>query len=107
MWAGPLCSHLLQKAGADIIKIESAQRPDGARRGPPAFFQLLNTGKRNLTLDFSSAADLVQLRQLILKADIVIEGSRPRGLRQLGVHAEELICAESAADLGQYQRLWA
>jgi len=33
------------------------------------------------------------LRALLHRADIVIEGSRPRALRQLGIHAEELIAA--------------
>jgi hypothetical protein len=33
LWAGPLCTHLLQRCGAEVVKCESATRPDGARRG--------------------------------------------------------------------------
>jgi hypothetical protein len=91
LWAGPLCSHLLQRMGADVIKVESTQRPDGARQGPLEFFELLNAGKRNVVLDFSTAQGREQLRALIARADIIIEGSRPRALRQLGIHAEELL----------------
>lgn len=91
LWAGPLCSHLLQHMGAEVIKVESTQRPDGARLGPPEFFNLLNAGKRSVTLDFSTVQGREELRSLIAGADIVIEGSRPRGLRQLGLQAEELI----------------
>ncbi|MGH8453859.1 MAG: CoA transferase [Nevskiales bacterium] len=91
LWAGPLCSRLLQRMGAEVIKLESTQRPDGARNGPAAFFDLLNVGKRTVTLDFSSAQGRDQLRALLGRADIVIEGSRPRALRQLGIHAETLI----------------
>lgn len=91
LWAGPLCSHLLQALGAEVIKLESSQRPDGARQGPPAFFELLNQGKRNVRLDFSSAQGIKHLRDWIERADIVIEGSRPRALRQLGIRAEDCI----------------
>jgi len=91
LWAGPLCSHLLQALGAEVIKVESPNRPDGARQGHPAFFNLLNAGKRCVAIDPASAAGRQQLRALIASADIVIEGSRPRGLRQLGIDADELV----------------
>ncbi len=91
LWAGPLCSYLLQHCGADVVKVESLQRPDGARNGPREFFDLLNAGKRSVALDLSAALGKAQLRQLIAKADIVIEASRPRALRQMGIHAETLI----------------
>lgn len=91
LWAGPLCSHLLQRLGARVIKVESLARPDGARRGAPAFFDLLNAGKASVALDFGSAQGRAQLRALLQRADIVIEGSRPRALRQLGIEAEALV----------------
>lgn len=91
LWAGPLCSHLLQRAGAEVIKLESVQRPDGARQGPPAFFDRLNAGKRSLALDFTTTAGRATLRAMLLRADIVIEAARPRALRQLGIQAEDLL----------------
>ncbi|MGH8530924.1 MAG: CoA transferase [Nevskiales bacterium] len=91
LWAGPLCSHLLQLCGAEVFKLESLQRPDGARNGHFAFFDLLNHGKRSVTLDFATDQGRAQLRELLAKADIVIEGTRPRALRQLGIEAETLI----------------
>lgn len=93
LWAGPLCGHLLQSCGADVIKVESLQRPDGARNGPRDFFDLLNAGKRSVALDLSDARGRGQLRELIKHADIVIEASRPRALQQMGIHAETLIDA--------------
>lgn len=90
LWAGPLCGDLLQRLGADVVKLESTQRPDGARNGPPAFFDLLNAGKRSVALDLRSAEGRAGLRQLIADSDIVIEASRPRALRQLGFDAEAL-----------------
>lgn len=91
LWAGPLCSHLLQKLGAEVIKVESPARPDGARAGHPGFFDLLNAGKKCVAIDPRTESGRQQLRGLIASADIVIEGSRPRGLRQLGIDAEALV----------------
>jgi hypothetical protein len=91
LWAGPLCGHLLRQCGADVVKLESARRPDGARNGPPAFFDLMNAGKRCVALDFASADGRRMLSELIARADIVIEASRPRALRQLGIDAEDLV----------------
>lgn len=91
LWAGPLCSHLLQLAGAEVIKVESSQRPDGARNGSPAFFDFLNGQKQQLQLDLHNAKGQQQLGDLIRSADIVIEGSRPRALRQMNIHAEAML----------------
>jgi len=90
LWAGPLCSHLLHLLGARVVKVESRVRPDGARNGPAAFHDLLNAGKRSVALDFDRAG-MARLQALIDWADVVIEGSRPRALRQLGVVAEDCI----------------
>jgi crotonobetainyl-CoA:carnitine CoA-transferase CaiB-like acyl-CoA transferase len=91
LWAGPLCSHLLQRAGAEVIKVESERRPDGARNGPAEFFDLLNAGKRCVAIDPTTPAGRERLLALLRRADIVIEASRPRALRQLGIDAEALL----------------
>ncbi|NMG76473.1 CoA transferase [Aromatoleum diolicum] len=93
LWAGPLCGHLLHRLGARVVKVESHQREDGARNGPPAFFDLLNAGKASVRLDLATLAGRSQLRQLVARADIVIEASRPRAMRQLGICAEEVVAA--------------
>ena len=91
LWAGPLCTHLLARAGARVIKLESLSRPDGTRAGPRQFFDLLNAGNRSVALDFSTDPGRRQLQQLLRAADIVVESARPRALRQLGVEAERLV----------------
>jgi len=91
LWAGPLCGDLLAHCGARVVKVESTRRPDGARRGPPAFFDLLNAGKSSVALDFGTDAGVTCLRELLRRADIVIESARPRGLAQLGIGAEALV----------------
>ena len=91
LWAGPLCGQLLWLCGGRIVKVESADRPDGARFGNSDFYALLNQGKRSVALDFGAPDELALLRQLVEKADIVIESSRPRALRQIGIKAEEWV----------------
>ena len=90
MWAGPLCGAILAAAGCTVVKIESATRPDGARRGPPAFFERLHRGKQFTTFDFETAADRIRLRDTLAASDVVIEASRPRALLQLGIDRAEL-----------------
>jgi hypothetical protein len=91
LWAGPLCAHLLGLTGCDIVKVESTDRPDGARRGDPQFFDLLHAGHRAVALDFRSESGRAALRALVASADVVIEASRPRALRALGIDAERAV----------------
>ncbi len=96
LWAGPLCTQLLQLMGAQVIKVESTTRPDGQRGAGDGFYDLLNAGKASVALDLTQAAGREQLRGLLRSADIVVEASRPRALRQLGIHAEEVMDATPA-----------
>jgi crotonobetainyl-CoA:carnitine CoA-transferase CaiB-like acyl-CoA transferase len=90
LWAGPLCAHLLGRLGARVVKVESTTRPDGARRGTPAFFAALHEGHENVRLDLGSGPGRSRLRELVAGADVVLEASRPRALARLGLdaHAE-------------------
>jgi hypothetical protein len=85
MWAGPLCARLLGLAGARVVKVETPDRPDGARAGNPEFFDWLQAGHDSVALDFRSASGHEALRALLAAADVVIEASRPRALEQLGL----------------------
>lgn len=93
LWAGPLCAQLLAQCGARVIKVESIQRPDGARGGPSAFYDLMNSGKESVALDIKQADGLAHLRALLERADIVIESARPRALEQMGIYAADFVRA--------------
>lgn len=85
MWAGPLVAKILALGGADVLKVESVSRPDGAR-GCPAFYRWLHpAGQRSEHIDFSDLSARARLGALIETADVVIEASRPRALEQLGL----------------------
>ncbi len=91
IWAGPLAGHLLWLAGCEVVKVESLTRPDLIRRDDPATFDLINQGKANVLADFASESDRTALTHLIRRADVVIESSRVRALKQLGIDAEALV----------------
>jgi hypothetical protein len=82
MWAGPLCGQLLARAGATVVKVESAARPDGARAGPSVFFDWMNSGKLSYMVDFDEPSGL---QALLAAADVVIESSRPEALTRRGL----------------------
>src|SRR5690606_20961594 len=83
IWAGPLAGHLFWLAGAEVVKVESLTRPDLLGRDDPATFETINQGKANVAVDFSSDTEKAALVELIRRADLVIESSRPRALRHL------------------------
>ncbi len=86
MWAGPLCGRLLAAAGATVVKVETPDRPDGARIGNRRFFDWMNSEKLSyaVDLDASEPAELLEV------ADVVIEGSRPAVLARRGLSAEQM-----------------
>lgn len=90
LWAGPLCGAFLADAGADVIKVETRERPDGAREGSPEFFARLNSKKRSKIIDVGNKESL---RELFATADVVIESARPRVLEQWGFSLSEIFAA--------------
>ncbi|MGI5219757.1 CoA transferase [Nocardia sp. CA-290969] len=88
MWAGPLTARILGSAGAEVVKVESPHRPDGAR-ADARFFDWLHDGHEFRTVDFRSTAGRSELAGLLDRADIVLEASRPRALAQYGLGPEQ------------------
>jgi crotonobetainyl-CoA:carnitine CoA-transferase CaiB-like acyl-CoA transferase len=102
-WAGPSATHLLAAFGADVIKVESIQRPDGIRYSGGMrsdvddwweygwVFHAMNTNKRSVTLDLESEDGKRLFRALAGQADAVIENFSPRVLDQFGLGADVLL----------------
>ncbi len=91
LWAGPLAAHLLHRSGARVVTVESVRRPDGGRRGSVAFHDLLHAGQEMVALDLPEASACAALRRLVRAADLVIDGSRPRAMRRLGIDVDEVV----------------
>ena len=93
-WAGGYLTCYLGAFGADVVKVESIQRPDGFRysgafphegddwyeRG--ALWQATNLNKRDITLDLTSQTGRELARRLAAQADVVVENFSPRVVEQ-------------------------
>lgn len=93
--AAPLCSRRLVLAGAEVYKIERpegdfARHYDTAVAGQSAYFVWLNAGKKSVALDLTDAEDLVTLRALIARADVLIQNLKPGALAKLGLDLNAL-----------------
>lgn len=93
LWAGPLCAHVLGLSGARVVKVETPDRPDGARRSHPDFYRLLHAGHRSVVLDPGTRGGRRALAGLVEAADVVVEASRPRALAGFGLDAEAAAAA--------------
>jgi crotonobetainyl-CoA:carnitine CoA-transferase CaiB-like acyl-CoA transferase len=101
-WAGPYGSYMLSGLGADVIHVESIQRPDGMRFGTMVSpdseqwwehgptFHSANAGKRSLTLDLMSEEGVDLLLKLVAKSDVVIENFSPRVMHNFGLDEKRL-----------------
>src|SRR6195952_553676 len=98
--AGRLAGVILADMGADVIKVEKPDGGDDARLWGPPFvdgdsvsFHSNNRGKRSVTLDIKSAADVEKLTRLVRDADIVIQNLRPGIVDDFGVGPDAMLAA--------------
>jgi crotonobetainyl-CoA:carnitine CoA-transferase CaiB-like acyl-CoA transferase len=93
--AGPSCARYLADHGAEVIKIERFPDGDVARvsnaGGLPrsAMYVQHNGGKKGLCLDLSRPEGLEIARDLVRKADVVIEAFTPGVIARLGLGFED------------------
>jgi crotonobetainyl-CoA:carnitine CoA-transferase CaiB-like acyl-CoA transferase len=102
-WAGPSISHVLGMFGADVIHVESVQRPDSMRFQSlkkmsedhwwewAPLFQGPNTNKRDITLDLSREEGRDLARRLVAECDVAIESYSPRVMEAWGLDYDSLI----------------
>lgn len=93
--AGPLASYHLVMLGADVIKIEvpgvgDLSRKLGAdhelgKKQMGASFLAVNGGKKSLTLNLKDARGKEIFKELVRKADVVLENFRPGTMTKLGL----------------------
>jgi crotonobetainyl-CoA:carnitine CoA-transferase CaiB-like acyl-CoA transferase len=99
--AGPWCTQLLADLGAEVIKMERPGTGDDTRHwGPPwqgegerrvaAYFLSCNRGKKSAAIDFSQPEGAALVRQLAVKADVVVENFKVGGLAKFGLDAGSL-----------------
>ncbi len=94
--AGPFATMILADMGAEVLKIEAPVRGDDLRRYPPMHPQLdqgapfvwANRNKKSIALDLKSPEGLELARQLIAKADVLVENFSAGVMDRLGLSYE-------------------
>lgn len=94
--AAPFCTRQLADLGARVIKIERPKVGDFARKydervdGMSSHFVWTNRSKESLTLDVKAEPAQNILKQLIMKADVLVQNLAPGAASRLGLSYEEL-----------------
>jgi crotonobetainyl-CoA:carnitine CoA-transferase CaiB-like acyl-CoA transferase len=90
--AGPACTQTLADFGAEVIKIENPQGGDDTRHyehadlaGESAAFVSLNRNKRGIALDLTKPEACEVARDLIARADVVVENFSSGVMRKYGL----------------------
>lgn len=93
--AGPSCTQTLADFGAEVIKIENPDGGDDTRAyehaeigGESAAYLSLNRGKRGIALDLTLPAAREIARELIDKADVVVENFSGGVMKKFGLDYE-------------------
>lgn len=84
--AGPAISRGLAELGASVMRVTAPHLCDMSALHPD-----LNHGKWNSSLDLRSPADRETLRELVLEADVFVQGYRPGVLDKYGFGEEDVI----------------
>lgn len=91
--SGPLASLRLADLGARVIKIEKPETGDICRQlytsdtilnGTSTVFHAINRNKESLVLDLKSESDKQIIRDLIVRADVILHNFRPGVMERLG-----------------------
>lgn len=101
MVAGPYCTKLLADLGAEVIKIEKPGWGDDARKRPPfledipdpersGLFLYLNTNKLGITLNVETHTGRNIFKELVKRADILVEDNPPGVMKEKGLDYEAL-----------------
>jgi crotonobetainyl-CoA:carnitine CoA-transferase CaiB-like acyl-CoA transferase len=96
--AGPFCGQLLGDMGAEVIKIEPPHQGDPMRvwgrhdaaSGPSLWWPVVSRNKKSITLDLRQSAGQDILKQLVAKADFLVENFRPGTFEKWGLGYDSL-----------------
>ena len=95
--AGPFCTHMLSQLGAEVIKVESAMRPDAFRKphpvygrmGPATFDQVAST-KLSVRINLKMPEGIALAKRLVAVSDVAAESFRAGVMARLGLGYEAL-----------------
>ena len=92
--AGPACALRLADLGAQVIKVERPGAGELGRQlyisnlaldGDSTLFHSINRNKLGFSANLKDPADLVRVKQLIARADVLIQNFRPGVMERIGL----------------------
>jgi CoA:oxalate CoA-transferase len=95
--AGPWAATRLADLGARVIKIERPGTGDIGRQlyisnlaldGDSTLFHSINRNKQSYAADLKNPADLAKVKQLVARADVLIQNFRPGVMERIGLDAK-------------------
>lgn len=81
---GPFLTQSLAELGAEVVKIERPPHGDATRTLAPGVFTAVNRGKSSVLADLKDPAQAKRAREVIARADILVEAYRPGVMTRLG-----------------------
>ena len=102
--AGPWASQMLADMGAEVIKVERPKKGDDTRHwGPPfikpaqgdepaqaAYYHCANRNKQSIAIDITQAQGQKVIKDMIAKADVLIENYKVGGLEKYGLSYQQV-----------------
>jgi crotonobetainyl-CoA:carnitine CoA-transferase CaiB-like acyl-CoA transferase len=96
VWAGPYAGKLLSFLGAEVIKVESSDKPEEMRAyggtdiNHAPYFLSINPEILSVDIDIKSVRGRDRLRELASRSDIVINNLRPGAMERQGLGYDDL-----------------
>lgn len=94
--AGPYCTMMLADFGANVMKVEIPGKGDDTRamgpikNGASMYYANVNRNKKGVTLNLKAPEGKELFKELVKKADVVVENYRPGVMDKLGLGYDEL-----------------
>ena len=96
VWYGPWCTMMLADMGAEVIRVEPPwgaidRLAEGALFGGASYtFHHLNLNKKDITLNLKDPEGVGIFKELVKKADVVVQNFSPGAMERLGLGYEVL-----------------
>jgi alpha-methylacyl-CoA racemase len=93
--AGPvqMAGMLLADLGADVLQVDRVSPSDGYSL--PWQYDITSRSQRRVIIDLKSSAGLASALDLVIRADVLIEGFRPGVMERLGVGPDVCLAANT------------
>src|ERR1043165_9714977 len=93
----PACTESLAWLGAEVVKVENPGLGDPGRRlqkgkpdNDPWYFHQFNANKKSISLNLKAPRGLEIVRELLKKADVMVENMAPGTIERLGLSYDQV-----------------